>query len=220
MSLAALACAHHRVFPDCLGGGDPCSIRWAELDPRMASCVLYREPLRPPPPSALHVETVSPQIVVEEGAETHFAIQMTNVTARPLDLDLTFGCNGMEMSTYAEGSETPAGVAIEDGCPPMEAPVCNAGNTVRVTLAPKGELHTFMLFAAQTPRRALWGGECGDAPPRELAPGRYFVRVQLPLSDEVPGPPRIRNYRHIDVPVIVTPFKERRLSKWDPWSPP
>jgi hypothetical protein len=216
MSLAALACAHHYVLTDCLNAGDPCSIRDADLDRVMASCMVYREPAPPPPPSALRVETLGPEIVIEEGAETHFAILMTNVTARPLDLDLTFECNSFETSTYAEGSETPVSVEIKDGCTPMGAPVCGAERTVRVTLAPRGELRRVMLFAAQIPRRALWDGECADVMPRALAPGRYVVRVVLPLYEEVPGPPRIRQPRRLEVPVIVTPFKELQLPKWDP----
>ena len=218
MSVAALACAHHRVyFPDCLHAGEPCSIGDAALSSALASCAVHREPAPPPPPEALRVDTASPEIVVEEGAETYFAIQMTNVTARPLDLDLTFECNSFEMSTYAEGSETPLGVSIRNGCPPIEAPVCNAGNTVWVTLAPNGTLHKFMLFTAGVPRRTFWAGECQDVLPRELAPGRYVVRVLLPLYDEVPGSPGIRNPRHLDVPVIVTPFKELELTKRDPF---
>lgn len=217
ISLAALACAHHRIMaPGCLNAGDPCSTREAELEPTMASCAVYREPVLPPPPTGLRVDATSPQIVVEEGAETHFVIQMTNVTAQPLDLELTFECNSMEMSTYAEGSETPLGAVIEDGCPPIEAPVCNAGNTVRVTLALNGRLYKVMLFTSGVPRRAFWDGKCADVLPRNLAPGRYVVRVLLPLYDEVPGSPGIRIPRHLDVPVIVTPFKELPLANRDP----
>lgn len=89
---------------------------------------------------------------------------------------------------------------------------------MRVTLATNGRLYKALLFTAGVPRRAFWAGECQDVPPRELSPGRYVVRGLLPPYDDVPGQPHIRNPRHVDVPVIVTPFKELQLTRRDPSS--
>ena len=70
----------------------------------------------------------------------------------------------MEMSTYADGSETPVGVSIEDGCPPIGAAACDATNHARVTLEPEAEMDKIMLFSGQRPdrtRRSMNARTCG-----------------------------------------------------------
>jgi hypothetical protein len=204
MVVAALACAHPAEPPLRAQSANATSCRGSdlELDRALASCRVPEKPRPLPPPSALRLEAVPATMELPPGGEGRFTVRITNVTDQPITVDLAPDCDEMEAWISAEGDDTRLDLEEDEGCR-IGWSVCHAPDPARVTLEPKGSLRKSVAFTARVKRREKHVRGCELVQARPLPPGRYVVRVALPLFDPVPGHPHTSEPRRINVRLVV-----------------
>lgn len=184
------------------GGERPCAGAELDLDRIVQRCTVKARAQPPPPAAALRLVLVPAS--VRTGEETDLSLTMTNVTDRPMMLDVTLGCAAFEAGARHAGHEERADEEYSEACASMGG-LCGSGYPVRVSLKPGGTLHKRVPFAARVRRLEREGKRCVWRPAGALPPGRYVVRVTLPFRDPVPGEPHVVRSRHVEGQVVVLP---------------
>jgi hypothetical protein len=173
-----------------------------ELDALTAACAIKGLPKPPPPPASVKVAVDVRPIKVRSGQTGTVGLTLTNVSAAPLELDLSLGCSAFEAWIYrARGTER----ADQDlGKGGVFNQGCRRGPTVRVTLEPNGVLRKQVAVVARVKKLKSLGHTVGLVDDRALPPGRYRARVMLPLLDPVTGEEGASKTRTLEVPLVVT----------------
>jgi hypothetical protein len=140
----------------------------------------------PPASSALKV-TVHADSVAKAGHEADLVVEMRNVTAAPLAVDVDSSCAWL--ATATDGEHNSLESDCKDECEHGTEP-----NVLHVTLDPDGVVvKKVRFYAVQTRGIENDHDQCEHHSAGALPPGRYTVSVHLPWSGSA------------DVPLTVTP---------------
>jgi hypothetical protein len=202
-ALSLGACAQGKPMTDAakLTSGTVDHCRGASFDADHADerCLHHGVGQLTPPPSALQVSLAAPA-QVRSGYDAGLTLEMRNVSAEPLELDVDDACGTFEATASNENSNS-----FETDC----FDLCGRGpepHVLRVTLEPNGVVKKHVKFyAVETRIIQDEHQECVEKTTGGLPPGNYALRITLPWTDAVAEHPEVARPRVFEASLQVTP---------------
>jgi hypothetical protein len=178
---------------------DHCRGVWFDADHADPRCLHHGAGERTPAPDALSVSLAAPA-VARSGYDAGLVLELRNVSALPLALDVEDSCGTFEATASNDSNSS-----FETDCLGM----CGRGpepHVLRVTLDPNGVVEKRVRFYAVQTRVVMdEHEECVERTTGALPPGDYALRVTLPWTDALAEHPEVSRPRVFEASLHVTP---------------